>query len=532
MSSVLVLPPGPEYLLGYCGRGQARRDHRRRQRPTLGARARTCSIAGRSSCARRRRRGCRSPTAVDGAAAALPTCARRRVPRTLADDPDRAGRDHLHVGHHRAAQGRGLLQPPARVHHPDRHRRRVGHRRALVQRHVVRAPRLHDQAAGRPARRRHDVHHAALARGRRPRAARPREDDDGRRSADPARADAARPDVRRRSTSRACAYIIARRRPDHARPGRGSAPPLRRAARDALLVHRSRDRARHRVRRSRGGCDRQRRPAARERRARAADDADEPRRRAGEVGEVCLRSPAVHVGLLATTPSRPRPRSRADGFVRTGDLGWVDDQGRLRLVGRSKEMYVRGGYNVYPVEVESVLSTHPDVAAIAIVPRARRRDGRDRRGRDGARAIAEPRADARRAARVRRAEHVAAYKLPESAAVVRRRRCRSPRWRRSTGERWSASCRPSARSSSRRHGTRIHDRSGRAPRLDPRRARARRARCRWPGPSSRARRTPGRALGRRWCELGWPALDDRRGARRHRARRDRSRRSSPRSSAG
>ena len=56
--------------------------------------------------------------------------------------------------------------------------------------------------------------------------------------------------------------------------------------------------------------------------------------------------------------------------MRTGDLGWIDDRGRLRLVGRSKEMYVRGGYNVYPVEVEGVLSTHPDVAAIAIVPRA------------------------------------------------------------------------------------------------------------------------------------------------------------------
>ena len=56
--------------------------------------------------------------------------------------------------------------------------------------------------------------------------------------------------------------------------------------------------------------------------------------------------------------------------MRTGDLGWVDDHGRLRLVGRSKEMYVRGGYNVYPVEVEGVLSSHPGVAAVAIVPRA------------------------------------------------------------------------------------------------------------------------------------------------------------------
>ena len=80
--------------------------------------------------------------------------------------------------------------------------------------------------------------------------------------------------------------------------------------------------------------------------------------------------PRRHVGLLARPRSQTAAAFTADGFVRTGDLGWIDDRGRLRLVGRSKEMYVRGGYNVYPVEVESVLSTHPDVAAVAIVPRA------------------------------------------------------------------------------------------------------------------------------------------------------------------
>jgi len=69
-------------------------------------------------------------------------------------------------------------------------------------------------------------------------------------------------------------------------------------------------------------------------------------------------------------PEATRAAFTADGYVRTGDLGWVDDQDRLRLVGRSKEMYVRGGYNVYPVEVEAVLSTHPAVAAAAVVPRA------------------------------------------------------------------------------------------------------------------------------------------------------------------
>jgi acyl-CoA synthetase (AMP-forming)/AMP-acid ligase II len=99
---------------------------------------------------------------------------------------------------------------------------------------------------------------------------------------------------------------------------------------------------------------------------RDTDDRDVER---GDIGEVCLRSPAVMAGYWRD-PEQTRAALTADGYVRTGDLGWVDDAGRLRLVGRSKEMYVRGGYNVYPVEVEQVLSTHPDVEAVAVVPRA------------------------------------------------------------------------------------------------------------------------------------------------------------------
>jgi acyl-CoA synthetase (AMP-forming)/AMP-acid ligase II len=88
----------------------------------------------------------------------------------------------------------------------------------------------------------------------------------------------------------------------------------------------------------------------------------------GEIGRVCLRSPAVMAGYWRD-PEGTRAAFTATGHVRTGDLGWVDELGRLRLVGRSKEMYVRGGYNVYPVEVEAVLSTHPDLRAVAVVPR-------------------------------------------------------------------------------------------------------------------------------------------------------------------
>ncbi|HSO94605.1 MAG TPA: fatty acid--CoA ligase family protein, partial [Acidimicrobiia bacterium] len=88
----------------------------------------------------------------------------------------------------------------------------------------------------------------------------------------------------------------------------------------------------------------------------------------GSVGAVCLRSPAVMAGYWRD-PDATRAAFTDDGFVRTGDLGWVDERGRLRLVGRTKEMYVRGGYNVYPVEVEGVLSSAPGVAAVAVVPR-------------------------------------------------------------------------------------------------------------------------------------------------------------------
>ncbi len=142
---------------------------------------------------------------------------------------------------------------------------------------------------------------------------------------------------------------------------------------------------------------------------RIVDEHDQPVA-TGEVGQVCLRSPAVMSGYWHDDVAT-KAAFTADGFVRTGDLGWVDDRGRLRLVGRSKEMYVRGGYNVYPVEVEAVLSTHPDVAAVAIVPRAD-----DVMGEIGV-AIVVPRGGAAVALHDLRdfaGPQLAAYKLPEA----------------------------------------------------------------------------------------------------------------------
>jgi acyl-CoA synthetase (AMP-forming)/AMP-acid ligase II len=133
------------------------------------------------------------------------------------------------------------------------------------------------------------------------------------------------------------------------------------------------------------------------------------------IGEVCIRSAAIMSGYWRD-PEQTKAAFTDDGFVRTGDLGWIDEQGRLRLVGRSKEMYVRGGYNVYPVEVESVLSTHPDVAAVAIVPRADAVMG------EIGVAVVVPRDPARPPAlqdlRDYAAADIAAYKLPEAVHVT------------------------------------------------------------------------------------------------------------------
>ena len=151
----------------------------------------------------------------------------------------------------------------------------------------------------------------------------------------------------------------------------------------------------------------------------ALRDPDDPERTddvpSGEVGEVCLRSPACMYGYW-DDPVATAAAFTPDGFVRTGDLGYVDEQGRLRLVGRSKEMYVRGGYNVYPVEVEAALSVHPLVAAGAIVPVPDAVMGE----RGVAMVVAADPAHLPTLAEIREflADRLAAYKLPEDLRIV------------------------------------------------------------------------------------------------------------------
>ncbi len=135
----------------------------------------------------------------------------------------------------------------------------------------------------------------------------------------------------------------------------------------------------------------------------------------GAIGEVCLGSPAVMEGYWRDSGANADAFTE-DGSVRTGDLGWVDELGRLHLAGRSRERYVRGGYNVYPMEVEGVLADHPDVAAVAVVSRSDPVMG------EVGVAVVVPQADGPtpQLAQLRdfAAERLARYKLPEEMVVL------------------------------------------------------------------------------------------------------------------
>jgi acyl-CoA synthetase (AMP-forming)/AMP-acid ligase II len=86
----------------------------------------------------------------------------------------------------------------------------------------------------------------------------------------------------------------------------------------------------------------------------------------GEVGTVSCRSGAV-MRRYWDDPEGTAQVLSADGWLTTGDVGYFDAAGRLVLVGRKADMFIRGGYNVYPAEVEAVLGTHPLVGRVAVI---------------------------------------------------------------------------------------------------------------------------------------------------------------------
>ena len=135
------------------------------------------------------------------------------------------------------------------------------------------------------------------------------------------------------------------------------------------------------------------------------------RRRRGAM----FRGPSVIPGYWDDDEAT-REAIDADGWLATGDVGYVDDDGYLFLVDRKKELIIRGGYNVYPREVEEALYAHPDVleAAVVGVPaRHARRGGRGARRRRAPGAGAD--ADELTAWTK---ERVAAYKYPRRIVLV------------------------------------------------------------------------------------------------------------------
>jgi acyl-CoA synthetase (AMP-forming)/AMP-acid ligase II len=87
---------------------------------------------------------------------------------------------------------------------------------------------------------------------------------------------------------------------------------------------------------------------------------------AGAVGRVRVKGPCVMRGYWGE-PEMTRQALTPDGWLLTGDLGHFDPSGNLVLAGRMNDMYIRGGYNVYPLEVENLLVEHPAIAQAAVV---------------------------------------------------------------------------------------------------------------------------------------------------------------------
>lgn len=86
----------------------------------------------------------------------------------------------------------------------------------------------------------------------------------------------------------------------------------------------------------------------------------------GEEGEVCTRSPYTMIGYW-NDPEATAQAIQSDRWLRTGDIGLLDEQGRLQLVSRRSDLILRGGENIYPTEVEHVLAEHPAVEECVVL---------------------------------------------------------------------------------------------------------------------------------------------------------------------
>jgi acyl-CoA synthetase len=98
-------------------------------------------------------------------------------------------------------------------------------------------------------------------------------------------------------------------------------------------------------------------------------DRENPNRelKAGEIGQIGGRGASLMLGYFDDQKATEESFNR-DGWFMTGDLGWVDENGYLRITGRKKDVIIRGGHNIYPAKIEALAATHEAVQRVAAVP--------------------------------------------------------------------------------------------------------------------------------------------------------------------
>ena len=134
----------------------------------------------------------------------------------------------------------------------------------------------------------------------------------------------------------------------------------------------------------------------------------------GEAGEVVVRGYQVMLGYF-DDPAQTAEVLDADGWLHTGDVGVMNPDGYLKITDRMKDMFIVGGFNAYPAEIESLLANHPDVAQASVVGVADERMGEVGHAfivlRPGAVATADKiRSWAR--------ENMANYKVPSTVEII------------------------------------------------------------------------------------------------------------------
>jgi acyl-CoA synthetase (AMP-forming)/AMP-acid ligase II len=144
-----------------------------------------------------------------------------------------------------------------------------------------------------------------------------------------------------------------------------------------------------------------------------ADDAGQEVAR-GETGEILVRGQGVMLGYL-DDPEATADAIDAQGWLHTGDVGTMDANGYVRITDRKKDMYISGGFNCYPAEIEKLLAAHPAISMVAVVGIADARMGEVGK----AYVVLRPGSEASEAELISWArDNMANYKVPRSFAFV------------------------------------------------------------------------------------------------------------------